>query len=104
MSDAVSLASAMRTNLLSLQSTQSQISATQNRLATGLRVSSAIDDPRNFYQAQALNSRAGDLSRRPDGMGLGVKTIEAADKDIKAMTKIAASMSALTTALFRRFW
>jgi len=97
MSIAVNLTSAMRTNLLSLQNTQSLISATQNRLATGLKVSSAIDDPRNFFGAQALNNRAGDLTRRIDGMVLGIKTIEAADKGIKAIIKIAESMAALTT-------
>ncbi len=91
----ISLTSAMRSNLLSLQNTQSQIGIIQNRLATGLKVSSAIDNPRNFFQAQSLNNRAGDLTRRLDGMGLSVKTIEAADKGIKAMTKVLESMSAL---------
>ncbi len=95
MSGGISLSNAMRTNLLSLQNTQSQIGTIQNRLATGLKVSSAIDDPRNFFQAQALNNRANDLSRRLDGMGIGIKTIEAADKGIKGMTKILESMSAI---------
>jgi flagellin-like hook-associated protein FlgL len=36
----------MRSNLLSLQSTQTNISLTQNRLATGLKVSSALTTPR----------------------------------------------------------
>ena len=91
----INLTGAMRSNLLSLNNTQNLINSTQNRLATGLKVSSAIDDPRNFFQAQSLNNRASDLSRRLDGMGLAVKTFEAADKGIKAMTKIVESMSAL---------
>ncbi|TVR06475.1 MAG: flagellin [Salinarimonadaceae bacterium] len=91
----ITLTSAMRTNLLSLQGTQDLISLTQNRLATGLKVSSAIDDPRNFFQSQALNARASDLGRRLDGMGLAIKTIEAADKGITAMTKVAESMAAV---------
>jgi flagellin len=98
MSGGINLTSAMRSNLLTLQGTQNLIGATQNRLATGLKVSSAIDDPRNFFQAQSLNNRASDLTRRLDGMGLGIKTIEAADKGIKAMTKVAESMAALTKA------
>jgi len=98
MSAGINLTSAMRSNLLTLQGTQTLIGATQNRLATGLKVSSAIDDPRNFFQAQGLNNRASDLTRRLDGMGLGIKTIEAADKGIKAMTKVAESMAALTKA------
>jgi flagellin len=95
MSGGVNLTNAMRTNLLTLQNTQNQIGIVQNRLATGLKVSSAIDDPRNFFQAQSLNNRASDLTRRLDGMGIGVKTIEAADKGIKGMTKILESMSAV---------
>ncbi|MCG6122304.1 MAG: hypothetical protein MEP57_06315 [Microvirga sp.] len=91
----ITLNGAMRTNLLSLQGTQDLISLTQNRLATGLRVSSAIDDPRNFFQAQSLNARGSDLGRRLDGMGLAIKTIEAADKGITAMTKVAESMAAI---------
>jgi len=98
MSSGINLTSAMRSNLLTLQNTQNLIGLTQNRLATGLKVSSAIDDPRNFFQAQALNNRGSDLTRRLDGMGLGIKTIEAADKGIKAMTKVAESMAALTKA------
>jgi flagellin-like hook-associated protein FlgL len=91
----INLTSAMRSNLLTLQGTQTLIGATQNRLATGLKVSSAIDDPRNFFQAQGLNNRANDLNRRLDGMGLAIKTFEAADKGIKAMTKIVENMSAI---------
>ncbi|MCG6122305.1 MAG: hypothetical protein MEP57_06320 [Microvirga sp.] len=91
----ITLSGAMRTNLLSLQGTQDLIGATQNRLATGLRVSSAVDDPRNFFQAQSLNARASDLGRRLDGMGLAIKTIEAADKGLTAMTKVAESMAAV---------
>ena len=95
MSSAISLTTPMRSNLLSLQSTQTNISLTQNRLATGLKVSSALDDPRNFFQASALNNRAADLARLQDGMGLAVKTFEAADKGIKAITKLAENMSAI---------
>ena len=91
----ITLTNIMRTNLLTLQNTQRQIGITKNRLATGLKVSSAIDDPQNFFQAQGLNNRANDLGRRLDGMGLGIKTIEAANKGIKGMTKILDSMSAI---------
>ena len=91
----VTLTAPMRNNLLSLQNTQNQIGITQNRLATGLRVSSAIDDPRNFFQAQAMNNRASDLSRRLDGMATGIQTLRAADEGIKAMTKVVESMAAL---------
>ncbi len=91
----ITLSGAMRTNLLAIQNTESLISVAQNRLATGKKVNSAIDDPRNFFTSQALSARAGDLTRRLDGIGLAVKTFEAADKGIKAMTKVVESMSAV---------
>ena len=91
----INLTGAMRSNLLSLNNTQSQINSTQNRLATGLKVSSAIDNPRNFFQAQSLSNRASDLTNRLDGMKIGVRTLQAADEGIKAMTKVVETMAAV---------
>ena len=91
----INLTGAMRSNLLSLNNTQNLINSTQNRLATGLKVSSALDNPQNFFQAQGLNNRASDLSRLQDSMRIGVRTLEAADKGIKAMTKITENMMGL---------
>ena len=62
----ISLGSATRTNLLSLQSTQSLIDRTQGRLATGLKVNNALDDALAFFKARNLNSRAGDLGAIKD--------------------------------------
>ncbi|WP_188311802.1 flagellin [Salinarimonas soli] len=95
MASAISLSTAMRSNLLSLQNTQDGITLTQNRLATGLKVSSALDNPRSFFQASSMNNRASDLARLQDSMGLAIKTFEAADKGIKAMTKLAENMAAV---------
>ena len=88
----VNLSKAVRTNLLSLQSTASQMSKTQNRLATGLKVNSALDNPSNFFTASALNSRAGDMANLMDSMSSGIKTIEAADNGLKSITKTVESM------------
>lgn len=92
----ITLSSAVRANVLTLQMISEQQSTIQNRLSTGKRVNSALDDPRNFFQSATLNNRASDLNRRLDGMGLAIKTFEAADKGIKALTKIAENMSAIT--------
>ena len=48
----------MRSNLLSLQKTQSLMDTTQERLSTGKKVNSALDNPSSFYTAQSLNNRA----------------------------------------------
>ncbi|MDP3315773.1 MAG: hypothetical protein Q8M47_06860, partial [Devosia sp.] len=78
MSD-ISLSKAVRSNLLSLQSTAASMAMTQERLATGLKVNSALDNPTNFFTASALNSRAGDMANLLYSMSSGIKTIEAAD-------------------------
>ena len=88
------LSSAVRTNLLSLQRTADQAATTQNRLATGLKVNSALDDPTAFFTAASLNNRAGDLNRLLDSAGLAVKSLEAADNAIGAITKLVESAQA----------
>jgi flagellin len=84
----VTLSPGIRNNLLSLQSTKDLLNVTQNRLATGRKVNSALDDPLNYFVSQGLNARSGDLSRLLDGIGQGIKTLEAADNGITAMTKL----------------
>jgi flagellin len=85
MSD-VALTAALRSNLLSLQGTQKLLDSTQLRLATGLKVNSALDNPTAFFAAQSLNNRSSDLSRLLDGMGQSIQTLKAADEGIKALT------------------
>ena len=88
MASNVTLTSAIRTNLLSLQSTQSQLNDTQNRLATGKKVNSALDDPNAFFAAQGLTNRADDLSRLVDGIGQAVQTLKAADNGLTSLTNL----------------
>ncbi|GGA47613.1 flagellin N-terminal helical domain-containing protein [Pelagibacterium lentulum] len=91
MSD-VALSKAVRTNLLSLQNTASMMAQTQNRLATGNKVNSALDNPTNFFTASSLNARAGDISALMDDMANGIQVIEAADNGLTAITKTLESM------------
>ena len=94
MSD-ISLTASMCSNLLSLQSTQKLMDQTQERLSTGNKVNSAIDNPSSYYTAQALNNRAGDLSALLDSMGQAIQTIKAADEGIKAITEFAEQAKAI---------
>lgn len=90
----ITLSSAVRNNLLSLQNTANLLGKTQERLATGLKVNSALDDPTAFFTASSLNSRASDLNRLLDSVGNAVQTIKAADEGIKAITKLLESAQA----------
>jgi flagellin len=85
---AVTLSAGVRANLLSLQSTADMMNSVQQKLSTGKKVNSAVDNPVNFFTAAGLQSRAGDLSTLLDSVSNAVQTIAAADKGISAITKL----------------
>jgi flagellin len=82
------LSASVRQNLLSLQSTAELLSTTQNRLATGNKVNSALDNPTNFFTAQGLNNRASDISNLLDSIGNGVQVLQAANTGITSLQKL----------------
>jgi flagellin-like hook-associated protein FlgL len=96
MSDIV-LSAGVRSNLLQLQQTSDLISQTQNRLATGKKVNSALDNANSFFTAQGLSTRANDLSSLLDSMSNGVNTIQAANNGITSITKLVQSAQALVS-------
>lgn len=92
----INLAGGMRTNLLQLQVTDTLMARTSQRLATGLRVNSAVDDASAFFAAQNNRSRASDLGARKDGMSEAIQTVKAADEGIKAITSLIEQAKGLT--------
>src|SRR5262245_2777630 len=86
------LSAGVRQNLLSLQSTAQLMALTQNRLATGKKVNTALDNPVNFFTSSTLQARAGDLGSLLDSMSNGIKTIEAADNGLTSITGAVQSM------------
>jgi flagellin-like hook-associated protein FlgL len=82
------LSASVRQNLLSLQSTADLLATTQNRLATGNKVNSALDNPTSFFTAQSLNNRASDISNLLDGIGNGVQVLQAANTGITSLQKL----------------
>ncbi len=94
MSNNISLTASMRSNLLSLQNIAGQVDLTQNRLSTGLKVNSAIDNPSSYYTAVSLNNRASDLSALLDSMAQGIQTIKAATEGLEAGAKLLEQASA----------
>lgn len=88
MSSDVVLSAALRSNLLSLQKTQSNVDKVQNALATGLKVSSALDNPQSFFAARSLNNRAADLSKLVDGIGQSISAIKQANTGVEKLTKL----------------
>lgn len=83
--DKIALTSSMRSNLLSLKNTQDLLDKTQDRLSTGYKVNSAMDNPSSYFTAQSLNSRADDLSTLLDSIGQAISTLEVADEGITTL-------------------
>src|ERR1700757_2934280 len=97
MSSDIVLSAGVRANLLQLQKTSELITSTQGKLATGKRVNSALDNPVNYFTAQGLQNRAGDLSNLLDSMSSGMNTIGAANNGITSITKLVQSAQALVS-------
>src|SRR5262245_844260 len=95
MANGITLSAGVRQNLLSLQSTAALSSLTQNRLATGKKVNSALDNPSNFFTSQSLSDRAGDLNSLLDSSGQAQKTLEATDKGLTSLTKLVESAKSI---------
>ncbi|MBX7199509.1 MAG: flagellin [Rhodospirillaceae bacterium] len=95
MADEITLSNATRTNLLSLQNTSSLIGQTQQRLATGLKVNSALDDALAFFKARNLNSRASDLSSIKDAIAGGISVITAAVQGLSSIESVLKQMKAI---------
>lgn len=79
----IGLNSSMQNNLLSLQSIAGQQSLTQNKLATGLKVNSATDNPSSYFSASSLKNKANDLSALLDSMTQGIQTIKSATESLR---------------------
>jgi len=92
------LTAGIRENLFSLQRTENAMETTQKRLASGLRVNSALDDPINFFAAQAHRQRAGDLSLLKDSMNEAIQTLKSADAGIEAIMDLIEQAKAVITA------
>jgi flagellin-like hook-associated protein FlgL len=95
MSGDIVLSSGIRANLLSLQNTAHSISTTQQRLSTGLKVNSALDNPIDYFTASSLNATAGNLGNLLDAVSNAVQTVQAANNGITSITKLVQSAQAI---------
>src|SRR5215216_91523 len=91
----ITLTAGVRQNLLSLQQTADMMALTQNRLATGKKVNSALDNPGNFFTSQSLTNRASDLNSLLDSIGQATQTLKAADQGITSVTKLVESAKSI---------
>jgi flagellin-like hook-associated protein FlgL len=87
MSD-ITLTAGIRQNLLSLQKTSTDLTTTQEALATGKAVNSAADNPSAYFTSQNLTNAANSLSALLDSVGQGQQTISAATDGLTGITSL----------------
>lgn len=81
----IQLTAGIRSNLLLLQQTTVKLDRTQQRLATGNKINSALDGAVAYFASKGLNRRADDLSTLKDSIGQSISTIKAADTGVTAI-------------------
>lgn len=86
MSD-IALSAGVRSNLNTMQGISKMLTQTQERLATGKKVNSALDNPRNFFTARGMSDRANTLTGLQDLMSTAQQTVKAANEALESMTK-----------------
>ena len=95
MSDNITLSTAVRDSLLSLQRTSDLINRTNSRLSTGLKVNSAIDDAVAFFQAKALSDRASDFNEKKDTIDQAISALTAANDGLETVDSIVRQLKGL---------
>ena len=92
----VTLTAATRSNLLAAQDTAALLSTTQQRLSTGKKVNSALDNAVSFFTAQGLDNRASSLTTILDGISNGIQTIKAANQGITNIKKLTDQLTSIS--------
>lgn len=93
----ISLSAGTRASLTSLRGLSDSIRTVQERLATGKRVSSPVDNPSSYFLAASLNARAAGLSTIMDAVSTSQATLDAASSGIKAIEGLLRSAQDLAT-------
>jgi flagellin-like hook-associated protein FlgL len=95
--DSVSLTSAMRANLISLQNTATLLGSTEQRLSTGNKVNSAIDNPASFFASKNETTRASLLGGLKDNISEAIQTVKSADTGITGVLSLIESIRGVVT-------
>jgi len=93
----IGLSSSMRSNLIGLQSTQKMLAGTEERLASGKKVATAVDNPANFFAAQGHNTRANLLTGLKDNISEALQTVKTADSGIKGVLSTIEALRGVVT-------
>jgi flagellin-like hook-associated protein FlgL len=85
----------MRSNLVALQQTSALMAMTQERLATGKRVNSVVDDAQSYFSAKQGTDKADALSTLKLDMGEGLQKVKAGLAAIDGSSAVLKQMKGL---------
>lgn len=83
----MSLSSSVRKDLNELQNVAELLDISSERISTGKKVASPLDDATSYYAALSYNNRADSLASRVDSMQESVQVIKSADNGITTINK-----------------
>lgn len=92
----ITLSASARSNLLALGNVSDLLGRTQNRLATGKKVNTAIDNASAFFSSQGFLQRADDFTRVKEGLGTALQTLTAVSNAIDAISRVVQQAQGLT--------
>src|ERR1700684_269253 len=75
-----------------LNSTESQITTTQNQISSGLKVASALDDGASFAIAQNMRGDVAGYQSVSDSLNNGISTIDVANSAGKSISDLLIQM------------
>jgi flagellin-like hook-associated protein FlgL len=93
----ITLSTNVQKNLIAIQGTADLLAQTQNRLATGKKVNSALDNPAAFFTAQGLTQQSSKLMTLMDNVDKNVQSLRSADEGMKSIGKLIESAKAAAT-------
>jgi flagellin len=91
----IALSNGLRNSLNALNTLDGDITVTNNRLATGKKVNSALDNASIYFQARGFQNKSASLNNIQNGLSVGLKTLEQAGKALESIDKALNSIKGL---------
>lgn len=93
----VNLPASLRSTTMLLRTLTADQNDALKRLSTGLKISSAIEGPDQFFKARDLDQRASDLDALKSGIAQGISTLQAASTGVTSVKGLMDQARGLTT-------
>ena len=90
------LSGSQGSQLFAVRQTQNALNDAQNRLSTGLRVDSALDNPQNYFTSLSLSSRASNLGRVLDNISQSVTALQATENARSTVNNLIGEVASTT--------